>query len=274
MILPLLLQASTPVTTAGSHSGSHFGITSNGIQLTVCSLSGYTWPAELILNLGKSNWIEWSDELHLLILQQGLNPWLDGSLACPDPSTSADANYIWHCNDGALRAFILGHISTADKHIAHPMTIAHLMYEKLKSHHEQQGTFAQINLLLKVLQIEFTYNTPIRDTVMTLHTFYQRIDTKGKLQGKDIFSVLLLNTMNKHFGPIQQSINMLSSMSLITAEMIAKRMLDEDALVLRRVEKGQPANPYTLSPSISSSSAFMAMSSCPHSPCPLLQLQM
>ena len=72
---------STPVTTTSSHSGSHFGITSNGIRLTVCSLSGYTWPTELILDLGKSNWIEWSDELHLLTLQQGLDPWLDGSLA-------------------------------------------------------------------------------------------------------------------------------------------------------------------------------------------------
>ena len=259
---------STPVTTTSSHSGSHFGITSNGIRLTVCSLSGYTWPAELILDLGKSNWIEWSDELHLLTLQQGLDPWLDGSLACPDPSSSADANYIWHRNDGALRAFILGHISTADKHIARPMTTTHLMYEKLKSHHEQQGAFAQINLLLKALQIEFTYDTPIRDTVATLRTFYQRIDAMGKLQGEDIFSVLLLNAMNKHFGPIQQSINTLSSMSSITAEMIAKRMLDEDTLVLRRVEKGQPANPYTLSPSISSSSAFAALSSRPRSPRP------
>jgi len=62
-----------------SSSDTHFGITPGGIRLTVCSPSSYIWPVDLILDLGKSNWVEWSDELHLLALQQGLDPWLDGS---------------------------------------------------------------------------------------------------------------------------------------------------------------------------------------------------
>ena len=46
-------------------------------------------------------------------------------------------------------------------------------------------------------------------------------------------------------------------------------MLDEDNLVRYRVEKGQPANPYTLSPSLPSSTAFAAVSrpKSPHHVC-------
>lgn len=43
-------------------------------------------------------------------------------------------------------------------------------------------------------------------------------------------------------------------------------MLDEDKMISRRVEASQPANPYTLSPSMPVSSAFAAVSSRPRSP--------
>ena len=258
---------STPTAPSDSTSRT-FGVTTDGIKLTICNLSGVVWPSDLILDLGKSNWIEWSDNLNIVLLQQGLDPWLDGSLPCPDPTTYADVNYIWRHNDGAVRGFILGRLSVADKHLARPLATTHLMYNKLKSHHEQLGAFAQINLLIKGLQVDFTYDHPIRNTIAELQTFYERIAAMGQLDDNDIYSVLLLNAMNKHFGPIQQSLYSLSSTSKVTAEMIVQRMLDEDALITRHVERGQAANPYTLSPSISSSSAFAATLSCPRSPCP------
>ena len=103
------------------------------------------------------------------------------------------------------------------------------MFEKLKSQHEQQGAFAQINLLLKGLQIEFSYECPIHDTLSKLQTYYQRITAMGLLNQDDIFSVLLLNAMNKNFGPLQQSIYSLSSLPSFHSEMIVNRMLDEDS---------------------------------------------
>jgi hypothetical protein len=52
--------------------------------------------------------------LKLHTLQQGLEPWLDGSLPCPDARIAADAEWIWKRNDGAVHGFIQRHVSPAD----------------------------------------------------------------------------------------------------------------------------------------------------------------
>jgi hypothetical protein len=128
---------STPLHISPSFMGSHFGVTPNGIRLTVCTLAGTTWPSDLILDLGKANWLEWSNNLSLLALQQGFEPWLDGSLSCPDASLSSDTHFIWKQNDAALRACIRGHVSPADRHLIQFLPTTHLMFKGLKSHHEQ-----------------------------------------------------------------------------------------------------------------------------------------
>jgi len=115
----------------------------------------------------------------------------------------------------------------------------HLIFEALKIQHEQQGTFAQINLLLKGLQIEFTYEKSIRDMVSELRTIYQQIVAMGQLKLNNVFSVLLLNSMNRHFGPLQQTIHSLSSNnSSLNSKTIAVRLLNEDALVHHCIELG------------------------------------
>lgn len=231
---------SSTTPTFGSHStasemvsGSHFGITPSGIRLTECTLNKASWPADLVLDLGKSNWIEWSRKLSLLALQQGFAPWLDGSLPCPDATLSPGANFIWKRNDDALRGFIQEYVYPADVHLIELLPTAHLMFETLRAQHEPQVTFSQINLLLKALQIEFTYEKSIRDSVAELRTYYRRILAMGELKEDIIFAVMLLNSMNKHFGPLQQTI-MCSSLNL-NSEIIVARLLEEDTLIRRRV---------------------------------------
>jgi hypothetical protein len=76
------------------------------------------------------------------------------------------------------------------------------MFSKLQSQHKQQGTFAQINLLLKGLRIDFTYEKPICDTLSELHSFYHCIAAMGQPKLDNIWAILLLNALNKHFGPL------------------------------------------------------------------------
>jgi hypothetical protein len=105
----------SPTSTQSSITlGPLFGSLPNGIRISKLTIEGASWPAELILDLGKANWLEWSRKLHLLDLEHGLRPWLDGTLPCPDPLVSADAHYVWTHNDDALSGFILDHISTTD----------------------------------------------------------------------------------------------------------------------------------------------------------------
>lgn len=164
--------------------------------------------------------MEWSRELSLLALQQGFEPWLNGSLPCPDATIAPEANYIWKHNDDALRGFIQGHVSPADAHLIDRLPTAHLMFETLRSHHEHQ-----IDLLLKVLQIELTYEKSIHDSVAEMRSYYNRIVAVGELEEDDIFAVILLSSMNKHFGPLQQAI--MSSSPNLNSEMIVARLLDE-----------------------------------------------
>src|SRR6266849_661094 len=266
--------SSSPINTSSVTSpthatGSHFGITPSGIRLTLISLHSVDWPSDLTLDLGKSNWMEWSRKLSLVALCSGIDPWLDGSLACPDQPAAPEANYIWKRNDGALRGFIQTHISPSDLHLIELLPTSHLMFEKLRSLHEQQGPFAQLNLLLKGLQVDFTYDTSLRDTLSELRSFWHRIIAMGPLTDDDIFSILLMNGLSKHFGPLQYSIHSLSRTPNFSSETIATRILDEDSLIRRRVETGQPANPYTLSPIVPTSAAFSAVSSRPRLPRPV-----
>jgi hypothetical protein len=62
---------------------------------------------------------------------------------------------------------------------------------------------------------------------------YRRIVAMGELREDVIFAVMLLNPMNKNFGPLQRTI-MCSSLNL-NSEMIVTHLLDEDTLLRRRV---------------------------------------
>ena len=75
---------------------------SNDITISERFLSDSSWPADLILDLGKSNWSEWSFRLENLTDNQGFSEWLDGSLPRPDPTSSPKAHHIW------CQAFFLG----------------------------------------------------------------------------------------------------------------------------------------------------------------------
>lgn len=90
----------------------------------------------------------------------------------------------------------------------------------------------------------------------------------GHLSDDDIICMLILNAMNKDFGPLQHSISSLSHSTTFTSAQMGDRVRDEAAFICRCVDAGQSANPYSLS-SPTPSSAFTAISSCARSPRPV-----
>jgi hypothetical protein len=137
--------------------------------------------------------MEWSRKLTLLVMKQGFAFYLDGSLPCPDYSVSPDANYVWHHNDDVLRGFILERVSLADVHHIDCLSTSHLMFEALRKQHEKEGPYTRVTLLLKALEVQFTYETPLRDTLAELHNYHRRIIAAGKLPGDDIFAAIFLH---------------------------------------------------------------------------------
>ena len=205
--------------------------------------------------------MEWRCRLKFLALANGLAFWLDSSLPCPNATLAPNANFIWLHNDSTLQAFIQTHVSPSNGHLIKNEPSSHCMLVTLKNRYEQQGTFAQINLLLKGLQIDFTYDSPLCDTLSDLRSYYQRISAGGQLKQDDIFSVLILNGLSKHFRPLQQSLNSLSQTPNFNSKMLANCILDEDTLIRRCVEAGQSLNRYAVSSVPGSSSAFATIQS-------------
>jgi len=241
---------------------------SNGIRITERFMESSSWPTELILDLGKANWFEWSRELNLLVLQCGLKPWLEGTLACPDPSISPDNHFVWTQNDGALRGFILARISWADMGHVEACTSAHDLFTCLRTLHEKQGTYTKIRMWIKILEIRFNYDTPLQDTLAEIRSYYYRITAMGKITDDDIFTAMLLHSMSDHFVHLQQAVKDMAHFPNFNSEMIVKRILDEDALIRRRCELGQPVNPYGTVSLASTQSAFAAQQSRQRAPKP------
>jgi hypothetical protein len=197
------------------------------LHLVIFNSTEWPWPADLILDLDKSNWLEWSRRLSLLALSHGLKKWLDGSFPCPDEKTADDAHFVWMRNDGVLRALIQSHVSLHDAHAIELLPTSHLMFEKLRSIHGHR-----LQLLLKALQIRFSHDTPFRDTLAEVETIANHIIAMGQLSDDDIRSMLILNALNKNFGPLQCSIISLVNSPNFSSEMIAKHVLDEDASMI------------------------------------------
>ena len=247
----------SPTTSNSTTIGPLQGTLGNGIRITERSMKDINWPTNLILDLGKANWLEWSRTLSLSVHQCGLRPWLDGSIPCPDPNVSADAHYVWSQNDDALSAFILRCVSPADIDNTNACTTAFQIYKCLRILHKNQGAYAQISLLMKALELRLSYDRPLRDTVAEARNFYRRIIAMGKIKDNDIFTAILLHAMSGDFLHLQQSVQNMTHLPSFNSEMIIKRILEEDALICRRQELGQPANPLS-HVTISSQSAFLA----------------
>ena len=218
----------------------------HSIPITKESMKDVNWPEDLILDLGKANWLEWSRTLRLSVRQCSLRPWLENSLPCPNPSASPDTHYIWMHNDDALCTFMLHRVLPADFDHTNSCTSASQLFECLRILHENQEAYAQISLLIKALDICLSYKTPLCDTLSELHSYYQYIIAIGKIKDDDIFTAILLHSMSGDFVHLQQSVQNMRHLSNFNSEMIAKRILDEDALICRRKELGQRANPNDL----------------------------
>jgi hypothetical protein len=215
--------------------GPLHGALPNGIRITERTMESASWPTDLILDLGKANWVEWSRKLDLLVRQCGLRPWLEGTIPCPNRTASPDAHYIWMQNDDALAAFMQDRVSSADIDNALGYSCAHDLFTRLRTLHEHQCTIAQISLLIKAFDITLSYEKPLRDTLAEMRTYYRRIIMMGKIKDDDIFCAILLHSMRTNFTHLQNFVlQTLTQLPQFNSEMIAKLILDEDYLIRRQ----------------------------------------
>ena len=165
------------------------------------------WPADLILDCTKGNWLEWDCRINTIVDQRCYGNYLDGSFPCPDPAVHAKAAMIWGMNNRTLRSFLLEHVSSNDYEIASAHSSSHHVYEALCTNHHNLGLLAQIDVIWEALDTRFKFGVPISkmiDDIVRLHTRFVKM---GKIDKDQLFIILLLNALCGDYVRLQTSIN-------------------------------------------------------------------
>jgi hypothetical protein len=198
-------------------------------------ISDPTWPSSLTLDLQRSNWPEWSRRLELLANRQGLFPWLNGTLACPDPAVvSPKICWVWWTNDSSLRSFILQHVSSFDYNIADKLPTSSLAYAALRKRHEQLGTHAQAHLMKQIMDTQFMPGTPLMDTAAKINNLHESFVKMGTPDFDKMHCAWLVNAASQHFRSLQSTLQALTRDPSCTPQTILARLQDEDDLHRRR----------------------------------------
>jgi hypothetical protein len=225
------------------HTSSHSASGPGNVVFSERTIADSSWPAELILDLSKTNWLEWSRRFSFLADRLYVSGYLDGTLGCPDVSAFPAAHHIWTGNDKSLRAFILERITPEEYDIASPFGTAHATFDGLRQRHEKLGLHAQINLLRKALDVYYEPGTPMLTTSKELRTLHDRITKMGKIDDDKLFTVLIINSLGRNYAQLQSSIHGMTDEPNFSSAVALKRIETEASLELRRAElTGQPSS--------------------------------
>ena len=159
----------TGATTGATTTGGASTVPTGGPEQITIQYQTFTsdtsWPADLILDRRKSNWLEWDRRLNMIADQRCFTEYLDGTLPCPDPTLYAQSARNWKRSDRALRGFILEHISERDYETASVHPISHDLYVALRTVHQNQGIHAQVRIMKEALDTRFSPNVPLSQTL-------------------------------------------------------------------------------------------------------------
>ena len=201
-------------------------------------LADSAWPKDLILDLGKSNWSDWSFRLENLTDNQGFSEWLDGSLPRPDPTSHPKAHRIWHLNDRSLRAFMLARISKIELPFVQHLKDSRSVYDELRKRHEHLGLYAQVVLIKKALEIRFNDSTSFSTTISELQNLHTQIMNMGPMDPDNLHCVFLINALGDNYSSLQSSIQSMADNTNFSSNTIIRRLQAEESLQRRRKELG------------------------------------
>jgi gag-polypeptide of LTR copia-type len=201
-------------------------------------LADSAWPKDLILDLGKSNWSDWSFRLENLTDNQGFSEWLDGSLPRPDIMSHPKAHRIWQLNDRSLRAFMLARISKIELPFVQHLKDSRSVYQELRKRHEHLGLYAQVVLIKKALEIRFSNAASFSTTISELNTLHTQIMNMGPIDPDNLYCVFLINALGDQYSSLQSSIQSMADNPNFSLSTIVKRLQSEETLLRRREELG------------------------------------
>ena len=120
---------------------------------------------------------------------------------------SQPACQIWRRTDKSLCAFILKCVSLDKYDVVDGYNTTFEVFEALRTHHEKLGLYVQINLFRKAFDISYNPNTPMNTTSREIQSIYDRIVKMGAFGNDKLLTVLLVNTLAKHYSQLQLTVH-------------------------------------------------------------------
>ena len=162
-------------------------------SITVRCISDSGWKDHADLDLTTNNWPTWHQRVIMVLqLSGGLDRYLEGKTAEPDPNLEPRANENWGINDSAVRAFIQTRCSATELSFINNCPTALSTWTTLKARHQCQGTVSQINLMQEAFLIRYSMSAPFADTSERLHTLNDRIWVMGAPMSDSFLVILML----------------------------------------------------------------------------------
>ncbi|KAH9065806.1 hypothetical protein EDB87DRAFT_1679512 [Lactarius vividus] len=165
--------------------------------------------------------------------------YLDGSFPCPDPAVHPTA-LNWRCDDRALRAFILEHVSNVEYGVASPFTTARDVYGALRRMHEYLGLHPQVRIIREALDVRFSFATPLilSRTLEEIDRLHDMFTKMGEMDEDKLKIVLIMNAL-KSLLQLQYAIDeLLESSPTIRSADIKGCILREEQLLRHREKLG------------------------------------
>jgi hypothetical protein len=204
------------------------GLGPGDMELTEYFLLDTSWPADLTLDLEKSNWQEWKRHMDIHSLGSGFSFWLDGSLECPDESLYPDTHRVWKKNEQIFREFIFKHISADDYQQVYRLDKCSEVFEALRKRHELLGIYAQAALFKKALNIQLCYDTPLSETVLEIRLISERIIKMGALTPDRLFALLIVNALGDNFPHLRPTIEAMVEAPGFSSDALVQLIETED----------------------------------------------
>jgi hypothetical protein len=238
--------SSTIVSSSTSGSSSVNLVLSNGttMHLVEKTFSTASWPKNLVLDLDKSNWCEWSTCAEFFAKRQGFLPYLDGSFPCPNKVLRPEAHYIWFTNDIALQGFIEETISSADLSFVYHLSTGHEMFDTLRNQHEKRGPYTQLLLLKEYLNIFFDCSVPFTQTLAQLDELHLRITNMGPIDNDRLRTFGYIHALGNQFLHLQSTIQMQSESPNFTSR-TARHLIEADDSLIQKTSASEASSRFT-----------------------------
>ena len=122
-----------------------------------------------------------------------------------------------------------------------PKISCHDLYIALRAVHQNQGIHAQVRVMKEALDIRFTPNIPLSQTLDKLKRLHKRFVAMGRLDDDKLMIIYIMNALGDSYAALQSTINGMLENTSLTSLDVENKVLQEEDLISYREKDNAPS---------------------------------